>query len=620
MLAMAEAAMPAGQLIPAPTTQAVDRVDELISELPPALSHAYRGVLHALDLAAWVAHRRGLAALSPGDRLAVMEQWRRGGPVRRNLLRATLTPLKVAHFDNPGLYRSLGCVYEFAPPASPPSAIDRRIHRADDGASAIDLECDVVVVGTGAGGAVVGKELADAGLAVVFVEEGAYFDRSHFTGRPYAMQRAMYRRGGATFTLGNTVIPIPVGRTVGGSTTINSGTCFRPPERVLRHWQRELGLGDLGPEQLADHFARVESILGVATARAEFLGGNARVIARGCEALGLKKHGPLRRNAPDCDGKGVCCFGCPTDAKRSTNVSYIPLALRAGAELFTGYVVRDIVHHGGRARGVIATAGAHTLHITARAVVVAAGTLFTPGLLRRNGLAGRSGQLGKNLSIHPAAGVFARFAERIAGWDAIPQGYGIEDFHDEGLLFEGVATPLEFAMGAAPIMGPELTALAEAFDQVASFGFLVEDSSRGVVSEAFGEPLIRYRLNQADVSRIKQGVDILARVFLAAGASEVLTPIAGAERITSADALAQLRARNLSALDLDLSAYHPLGTARMGAAPATSVVGADHQVHDLPGLYVVDGSAVPSALGVNPQVTIMALATRAAQLIARALA
>jgi choline dehydrogenase-like flavoprotein len=148
---------------------------------------------------------------------------------------------------------------------------------------------------------------------------------------------------------------------------------------------------------------------------------------------------------------------------------------------------------------------------------------------------------------------------------------------------------------------------------------MIEDSSRGSVSEVRGQPVIRYWLNEQDVSHIKRAVDVLAQIFFAAGARRVHAPIHGFEVLESPDDLRALRRATIRAWDLDLTAYHPLGTARMGVDPARSVIGPDHQAHDTPGLYVVDGSAVPTPLGVNPQVTIMALATRAAEKIADAL-
>ena len=621
LVAVAEAVLPAGRFIPAAGEATVAKVEHFASTLPGAVQSGLSGLLRGLDAVAWLRGRRSFASTSAAGRLALLERWRKGDPLRRLLLRALVTPLKLAHFDDPALYNRLGCVYEstIAAAEAKPAYMRDRVHAQLGGDLA--LECDVVVIGTGAGGAVVGRELAEAGLAVVFVEEGQYFDRKDFTGRTFEMQQKLYRHGGTTISVGNVPIPIPIGQSVGGTTTINSGTCYRTPDRVLASWVTDLGLAELTPDRMAPYFERVESVLQVEAARADLLGGNGRVIARGADALGFTRHHPLRRNAPACDGQGVCCFGCPTDAKRSTNVSYMPIALRAGAELFPGARVHRIILEGGRAAGVVArTHDGKELTIRARAVVVACGSLQTPILLERHGLGGGSGQLGKNLSIHPAGGALAEFDEEILPWKGIPQGYAIEDLHDEGILYEGVMVPLEMSMTMTPLIGPELIRLAESFDHVASFGFMIEDTSRGSVREVRGQSVIQYWLTEQDVSHVKRALDVLAQVFFAAGARRVHLPVHGFEVLESTADLAALRRRALRPWDLDLTAYHPLGTARMGRDPASSVVGPDHQLHDTPGLYVVDGASVPTSLGVNPQITIMALATRAAEKIAAALA
>ncbi|MDQ3370312.1 MAG: GMC family oxidoreductase N-terminal domain-containing protein [Myxococcota bacterium] len=620
LVAVAETALPAGRFLPAAGEATAAKVVQFTSSLPGPVQTGLAGLLRGLDAQAWLGDRKPFARLAPARRLALLQSWRHGDVIRRLMLRALVSPLKFAHFDDPALYARLGCVYEVekAKAEAKPAYLRDRVHAQLAGDLAV--ECDVVVIGTGAGGAVVGRELAEAGLAVVFVEEGRYYDRTDFTGRSLEMQQKLYRRGGSTFSVGNVAIPIPLGMSVGGTTTVNSGTCYRTPERILHEWATDLGLTDLAPDAMGGYFEQVERVLQVEAARAELLGGNGRVIARGCEALGFTQHRPLKRNAPACDGQGVCCFGCPTDAKRSTNVSYIPMALRAGAELFTGAKVTRILVEGGRARGVVAaTADGRSLTVRSRAVVVACGAILTPLLLARQGLGARSGQLGKNLSIHPAAGALAEFDEQILAWKGIPQGYAIEDLHDEGILFEGAAVPLEMSMSVTQLIGPELIRLAESFDHVASFGFMIEDTSHGSVREVRGQPVIQYWLTEQDVSHVKRALDVLAQIFFAGGARRVHTPINGFDVLESPDDLAKLRRATLRPWDLDLSAYHPLGTARMGMDPASSVIGPDHQVHDTAGLYVVDGSAVPTSLGVNPQITIMALATRAAEHIAAAL-
>lgn len=621
MVAIAEAALPAGAFLPAAGPATVDKVERFAETLPAALTKGLGGLLAGLDANAWISERRSFVRLSPEKRLRILERWRNADPIRRLMLRAVITPLKMAHFDDPALYKKLGCVYQtekVRPEAKPPYMRDR-VHSSLDGDLAI--EADVVVIGTGAGGAVVGRELAEAGLAVVFVEEGKFFERSDFTGRAFDMQQLLYKRGGATFSVGNTGIPIPVGQTVGGSTTVNSGTCYRTPDRILHEWQQHLGLDELGPDAMGTYFARVEEVLGVEPAKKSLMGGNGRVIERGCNALGFTRHGPLKRNAPACDGQGVCVFGCPTDAKRSTNVSYMPLALKAGAELFTGFRVNRVIVDGARASGVVATSrDGRTLTVRARAVVVACGALYTPMFLARQNLGGRSGQLGHNLSIHPASGALAEFDEQVRPWAGIPQGYSIEELHEEGILYEGANVPLEMTMGMTQIIGPEIVRIAENYDRISSFGFMIEDTSRGRVREVMGQPVITYNLTEQDVAHVKRAMDVLAQVYFAGGAKRVLTSFAGFDELTSPKDLERLRRTNLKAWDLDMSAYHPLGTARMGRDPSTSVIGPDHEMHDVEKLYVVDGSAVPSSLGVNPQVTIMALATRAAEKIAHALA
>lgn len=618
LLAIAQAALPAGAVFPAADERTVARVEEFLAGQSASTQTGYRALIRMVDAAALLARGRGIAALGPEQRLELLESWRAGGVVRRNALRGLMVPLKVAYFDDPTLYRHVGCAYDRLKPAPEPRPawFRERVHPADELDGDHAVACDVVVIGTGAGGAAMAKELAEAGVAVVMIEEGDYHQRDDFTDRPLVQQRKLYRAGGATFSIGNVTIPIPLGRTVGGTTAVNSGTCFRTPDKVLRRWGDELGLTDLVPERMAPYFERVERILQVGPTPPEHLGGCAAVVIRGADRLGWR-HRPLPRNAPACDGQGVCCFGCPTDAKRSTNVSYVPMALRAGAELFTGRRVSRIVFDRGRAVGVVASAtDGRTLTVHARAVVVACGSLLTPTLLMRNQVADGSGQLGRNLSIHPAIGCLAEMSERVASWEGVPQSYAIDEFADQGIMMEGAATPLEYTASMMPQLGPRMMALAEGYDRIASFGFMITDTSRGAVRLVRGRPVVTYNLGEADVARLKRGTELLARVFFAAGARAVLPPIHGFDELRSLADVDRLAAANVRAADLTLTAHHPLGTARMGRDPASSVLAADHQVHGVPGLYVVDGSAVPSSLGVNPQVTIMALATRAADLLA----
>jgi choline dehydrogenase-like flavoprotein len=625
VLRLAEAATPGGQLLPPPSGESVDAALAVVRASAPEGLAGYLALVRALDLATLPTEGRRLSDLAVEHRARALERLAEADATGW-LVRVACAPLQLSRAESPELERALGFRRTDGLP------IAREARRADanrldlrDQPHDEELEVDVVVVGTGAGGAPVAARLAERGHAVVLLEEGGDFGRADFVGRPSELQRKLYRDRGLTFALGNTLIPLPVGSTVGGTTTINSGTCYRTPADVQRRWALEHGLSDLGPGSLDAAFESVERMLGVAPSPPEALGEIPRLVARGADALGLA-HGPLQRNAPGCDGQGVCCFGCPTDAKRSTGLTYVPLALSRGALLYHHAKVTRILREGGRACGVEAIAKGgegppRRLVVRARAVVLACGALHTPVLLMENELASGSGQLGRNLSIHPAGFAFARFDEPVRGWAGVPQGYAIEELADLGIRFEGAYPPPAFAAAALGLVGPAWTRTVEELDRLALFGFMIRDASRGrVVRGADGRPSVRYRLVDADVRAVVHAQAVLARVFLAAGAEEVrpgmqsFGPLRAREDVDAfeREALARARAHHLA-----LSAYHPLGTCRMGRDPGRSVVSSEHEAHDVEGLFVIDGSAVPGPLGVNPQVTIMALSERASVFVER---
>jgi hypothetical protein len=251
--------------------------------------------------------------------------------------------------------------------------------------------------------------------------------------------------------------------------------------------------------------------------------------------------------------------------------------------------------------------------VKADAVVIAGGTLMTPLLLRRT-RASNHPWLGKNLSIHPATKVFALFDERVEQWRGIPQGYSIDHYADEGLMFEGGSVPFNIAALGVPWTGRRYMDLMARFPHLATFGFMIQDESRGEVRQGpNGMPLVLYNLNDRDLRLMQRGLGILCEVFQAAGARRVLPLVAGHDEVNTPDDLARLRAARVRPGDFEITAYHPLGTCRAGGDPATSCLTPDHEVRGTAGLFVCDGSAVPTPLGVNPQMTIMALALRAAE-------
>ena len=460
------------------------------------------------------------------------------------------------------------------------------------------IRVDACVIGSGAGGAPVAKELAEGGMRVAMLEDGARFTADDLTARPREMTTRLYRDAGQVTTVGNTPILLPLGRTVGGTTLVNSGTCFRTPAPVLELWRERFGLEALTEAEMEPWFRRVERILNVSQVPPELAGNNAAVVKRGADALGWSND-YIYRNAKGCVGSGVCAFGCPTNAKQHTGVTYVPRAWDAGATTFSEVRAKEILVDGGRARGVVAhTRGGGTLRVDCEDVIVACGAIHTPLLLRRNGLGGESGQLGENLAIHPATAVRALFDETIDMHVGVPQSLYIDEFADEGIMFEGAAGPPDYLSMSMPFSRERHRELMLQFRNLAQFGVMVSDLSRGSVRERLGRVEIRYDLCDEDVATAARGIGLLEQLFQEAGAREVFKPVEDDGR--------------LRASSLTLMAFHPLGTARADASPERGVLDGDLSVHGVEGLHVSDASAVPSSLGVNPQITIMALASRLA--------
>jgi choline dehydrogenase-like flavoprotein len=472
------------------------------------------------------------------------------------------------------------------------------------------LEADVCVIGAGAGGAVAAAELAEGGADVVLLEQGPAHDADHFSARPLEMLARLYRDGGQTTTFGVPPILLPLGRGLGGTTLVNSGTCFRTPALVLDRWRTEHGVDF--DDELDACFERVEDAISVAEVAPKLAGANAAVARRGAERLGWS-HGYLRRNARGCVGSGVCAFGCPTSAKQHTGITYLPRARAAGARVLTGADAQRILVQDRRARGVRVRVGGRDVEVRASQVVLAAGTIHTPPLLARSGLGGDCGALGRNLVLHPATAAFALMDETVDMARGVPQSFYVDEFASQGIMFESVAGPPSYVSLSLPLTGARHAAAMARYRQLAQFGLMVSDGPGGHVgvgavsggrvgaAVGVGGPFIHYDLAEPDVAKFRIGLARLRELFEAAGAREVYLPLA--------PGVTPERAR---ARDLKLMAFHPLGTARADADPARGVLDPDLGVHGVDGVYVADGSVMPSSLGVNPQLTIMALATRLA--------
>jgi len=479
-------------------------------------------------------------------------------------------------------------------------------------------ECDVVIVGSGAGGAVAADELAAAGLDVIVLEAGEHYNRDNYPGDHLEAIAELYRDGGLTIADGRPPIPVPVAKVVGGTTVINSGTCFRAPDPVLGHWRQRYGISWAG--DLADDYAEAEQTLHVTQLDPERMGRNGQLAMEGAAAIGASG-APIHRNAGSCVQCSSCPFGCEIDAKRGMHVSYLPRAVASGARIRAGVAVDRVIVEDGRAVGVSGSTAAgdgsrrRTFTVRARrAVIAAGGALGTPELLQRSGLGNK--QVGRNLHIHPACWVGARYEEEVRGWEGVMQSFYVDQWEETGILLEATFTPLAF--GGAWLLGAgraHQRAMLD-FGHVGSIGVHLSDRSSGRVGlGAEGSLRASYKLTGDDANRIAFGIARAAELHFAAGATEVYPNIARVGVLKPGD-LAGFEATSFKPSELRLEAFHPMGTARISSDPRDGACAPDGSLYGTRNLYVADAALFPSAVGVNPMMTVIAFAKQVARGVA----
>lgn len=599
------------------TERVIQRFEEWFCRLQPEAQWMIRGVLSAIQWLPLVSPSPQLfSRMSDEQARAFVERIR--DPYRLAVLRAAKGLCGMSFLLDEAFEARIG--YAQRPLREPPLPLSSLtplpvVYPDGDGVET----ADVVVIGSGAGGATVAMRLAEAGLHVVVLEEGELAHQAHTQLPLHERVRLFYRANGFTATVGVPPIFLPMGCTVGGTTVVNSGTCFRTPPFILERWQHAFGVV-LEQELVEAYFERIERDLAIQPVPDEVLGGNGRVLQRGAERLGVR-HAPLMRPQRECHGTGVCAFVCPRGAKLDMRLSYLPRAVRAGARIYARTRAERILMAGNRAVGVEAQVldvaqqpTGYRLQVRAQAVVVAAGTLYTPVLLWQSGV--RHPHLGKHVHIHPSASVFAEMPERVEGWRGVMQSYGVTEWLEEGTLIEATFPPpaIGYALHPFPFWGERHLTLLERAAYLAGVGILTADntSSGRILRLPNGAPLLHYRLTSADQQRILLGIARAARLLLAAGAQAVYTDMPGAECLRSEADIEQFLNRRWHAGHLSLSAYHPAGSCRMGERADLCPADSYGRVRGFEGLWVADASLVPTPTVVNPQVTVMMLAHRVA--------
>jgi choline dehydrogenase-like flavoprotein len=499
-----------------------------------------------------------------------------------------------------------------------------KVWRGRERRAPLDLKADVVVVGSGAGGAVAARALALAGHSVVIVEEGDWVKPAEYGKMtPVETMRRCWREAGlsAAVALGQTpFISVLQGRCVGGSSVLTGGVCFRIPDEVLHHWSHDLGLHSLTPEGMDPNFRAVESKVHVEAVPPRMRSRSTDLFVEGAAKLGVEMKS-IRRNTQGCQGESRCNFGCPHGAKLSVDVSYLPEACAAGALIVSDALVERVDVTGGVARGVrgrfLAENGEKgaPFEVRAKVVIVACGSLHTPLLLRASGLDGA--HLGRHMTLHPGVRVSAIFDEAIGGWDGAMQSVYSDHFAADGITLVSVYPPPSILTAAFPGIGPAHRENVHKMGRTAVFGAMIHDHGGGRVRRWFGrEPLVTYRMAREDRPRLLRAMEVVARMGFAAGAREIAMPIFGMDVLHNERELDEFAANPPAMHRIECTAYHPLGTARMSTDRRAGVVRENGEAWQVENLFVADGSVLPTSIGVNSQLAIMAMSDRIARGVA----
>jgi choline dehydrogenase-like flavoprotein len=583
---------------------------------------------------------KGFADLDPRLRERVLQRMSTSAiPVIRQAFQAVKRPSTFLFYSAPvgGDANPNWAALGYAPTRPPrPIQVAPKPIRTLAVTADVELTADAVVIGSGAGGSVVAAELAAAGSDVVVLEMGDYLNEADYTGMEAEMTPRLFLGRGllSTSDLGMVVL---AGSCLGGGTVVNWSDSLRTPADVLDEWEHQHGVEGVTGSAYQQAFELVERRMNVNLLDSAPNQNNA-ALQRGCEALGYHWD-PIPRNASGCEQRcGGCQFGCPFGCKRTALLTFLRDAHDRGARIISGCRVERVLFRQGRAAGVEAqVAGAqpgqqHRVVVRAPTVVVAGGGVESPAVLLRSGL--DNPNIGRHLRLHPVTAVAGFYSHPIQAWLGSPQTIKTDQFaHLRGgygfRLEMAPAHPGIIAMGTSWEGGLQHKLQMLQSANAAIFFVLTRDTGEGTVQvDRRGRAVMTYWPNQVDRGFLVRGMQEITRIAFAGGAVAVSTTHSPALRLES-DAgvpgavgggrlerfVADIAARGVAPNRLPLFTAHQMGSCRLGMDQRTSVADPYGQVHGAPGLYVADASGFPTASGVNPMLSVMALAYRVAQRI-----
>ncbi|XP_077238827.1 long-chain fatty alcohol dehydrogenase family protein [Tasmannia lanceolata] len=521
----------------------------------------------------------------------------------------------------------------------------RRRGKSRSFSPSLTLRCDAVIVGSGSGGGVIAGVLAKAGYKVVVLEKGHYYARNNLSLLEGPTMDRMYEGGGllATDDLG---VILLAGSTVGGGSAVNWSASIRTPSHVMEEWCNQYDLELFGSKAYKMAMDAVCDRMGVHSAICEE-GFNNAVLRKGCHEMGYPVN-DIPRNSPADHYCGWCCFGCKDGRKKGTQETWlVDLAESGNGVILPGCKALEVLHERKRGRsrktatGVVFEIenqrhGKEVYVVESKVTIVAGGALGTPVLLKRSGL--KNPNIGKNLHLHPTVMAWGYFPETSSWPEEEKKSYkggimtamstAVANFKTSGygaVIQTPALHPGMFSVVTPWVSGMDIKERMTRFSRTAHLFALARDKGSGEVNLPKS---LSYKLDVGDEENIKKGVEKMLRALAAAGAHEIGTHHCKGESLNVKRAsshefeefVKKASGRGLRDLSTPICSAHQMGSCRMGVDPKKSAVNQRGETWEVEGLFVADSSVFPTALGVNPMVTVQSIAYCTAQSVLEVLA